>query len=232
MWCSGDLLADEHINQREVLSRIIGIDGDRYGGLGCEVGDNDAGLGGVCGALVRTNVRTAIPRDAAHSWPINVNRVFMPRVVHNPNVRVSRVIHGHRVRMRRTAPNFTGVERAVEYFTSLPTIRSTEQKPALRGIYFNRAIRAHGAPIDKELQLASGRRVEFGFELGDFRFALRMSLIPCFHLGFDLGKLFHLGFYLREFLAHLRKGVMVRRRFASNKCHSRNKHEQLHGSVH
>jgi hypothetical protein len=63
---------------------------------------------------------------------------------------VPRAIHGHRVRMRRTAPNFTGVEGAVENFTGLPTTRLTEQNPALCGIYFNRAIRAHGSPIDKE----------------------------------------------------------------------------------
>jgi hypothetical protein len=68
-------------------------------------------------------------------------------------------------------------------------------------MYFNRVISAHGTSVDVYLQLPHGRRVQFEFELGDFRFALRMSLIPCFHLGFDLGKLFHLGFYLREFLA-------------------------------
>jgi hypothetical protein len=46
--------------------------------------------------------------------------------------------------------NFTGVEGAVENFTGLPTTRFTEQNPALCGIYFNRAIRVHGSPIDKE----------------------------------------------------------------------------------
>jgi hypothetical protein len=49
--CSGYLLADEHINKREVLSRIIGIDRDRDSGLGGEVLDGDAG-----GGIVRTVV--------------------------------------------------------------------------------------------------------------------------------------------------------------------------------
>jgi hypothetical protein len=44
VWCSGSLLADEHIHQREVLSRIIGIDRDGDSGLGGEVLDGDAGL--------------------------------------------------------------------------------------------------------------------------------------------------------------------------------------------
>jgi hypothetical protein len=48
VWCSGDLLADEHINQREVLSRIIGINRDGDGGLGGEVLDGDAGLVLTC----------------------------------------------------------------------------------------------------------------------------------------------------------------------------------------
>jgi hypothetical protein len=150
----------------------------------------------------------------------------VPRVLHNPNMRVSRAIHGHRVRVWRTAPNSTGVEGAVVNGASLPTIRFTEQNPALCGIYFNRAIRTHGAPIDKELQLAGGRCVALDFEFGNLGFHLSV-------LGFKLRNLFHLvfhlGFHLREFLAHLRKGAMARRRFASNKCHSRKKHEQLHG---
>jgi hypothetical protein len=44
--CSGDLLADEHIHQREVLSRITGINRDGDGGLGGEVLDGVTG-GGV-----------------------------------------------------------------------------------------------------------------------------------------------------------------------------------------
>jgi hypothetical protein len=48
--------------------------------------------------------------------------VVVPRVLHNPNARVPRVICGYRVRVRRTAPNFTGLRG-----TSLPAIRSTEQ---------------------------------------------------------------------------------------------------------
>jgi hypothetical protein len=112
--------------------------------------------------------------------------------------------------MRRTAPSSTGVEGAVEDGTGLPTTRFTEQNPALCGIYFNfnRATRAHGAPIDKEFQLAGGRRVALDFEFGNLGFHLGV-------LGFKLRNLFHLafhlGFHLREFLAHLRKGVMARR---------------------
>jgi hypothetical protein len=44
--CSVYILADEHINQREVLSRIIGINGDLDLGLCGEVVDRNAGL--VC----------------------------------------------------------------------------------------------------------------------------------------------------------------------------------------
>jgi hypothetical protein len=56
--------------------------------------------------------------------------------------------------MRRTAPNFTGVKGAVENGAGLHAIRFTEQNPTLCGIYFNRAIRVHGAPIDKEFKFA------------------------------------------------------------------------------
>jgi hypothetical protein len=53
-WCSGDLLADEHIHQREMFSRIIGINRDR----------------------------------GRRTWRV----------------------HGHIVGMRRTAPNYPGIE--------------------------------------------------------------------------------------------------------------------------
>jgi hypothetical protein len=49
---SGDLLADKHINQWEVLSRIIGIHRDRYSRLGGEVLDGDASFGGVCKIII------------------------------------------------------------------------------------------------------------------------------------------------------------------------------------
>jgi hypothetical protein len=64
-----------------------------------------------------------------------------------------RIIHGRRVRVRRTAPNFTftGIEGAVGW-----ALHQSFHHPVC-GIYFNRAIRAHGAPIDKEFQLAGGR---------------------------------------------------------------------------
>jgi hypothetical protein len=129
--------------------------------------------------------------------------------------------------MRRTAPNFTGVEGAVVNGASLPTTRFTEQNPALCGIYFiNRAIRAHGAPIDKESQLAGGRRVAMGFQLGGLSFELG-------NLGFHLCVFsFHLSFHLREFLAYLQQNVAINRgRRTSNKRHRPTEHEQLHGSV-
>jgi hypothetical protein len=101
------------------------------------------------------------------------------------------------------APNFTGIEGAVEDSASLPTTKFTEQNPALCGIYFSRAIRVHGAPIDKELQLSGGRCVALGFKPRNLGFKPR----NLFYLRLHLGELFHLGFHLCEFVAHLRKGV-------------------------
>ena len=42
---SGELLAEEDVDEGEVLAGIVGVDGDLDGGFGGEVVDGDAGFG-------------------------------------------------------------------------------------------------------------------------------------------------------------------------------------------